>query len=137
MVGAGPTIGFDTKMGLGGGFMLTTSASASLLASYFDLSRRDVYFNSSVDTTGTHSVDLTTYGVVPMLDASIDLTRTFGNYYLAVGYTVSAALGGASTILTRRYDDIDGNTSPYGIERNDIINQGIYAKAGVIFGPSP
>jgi hypothetical protein len=132
MIGAGPTFGVASKLTVLPGLVLDGSASASLLAGYFDLSRHDSYNRLAV--TRTRHVDMDTYGVVPMLDASLSLTQRFGNAYLGVGYSLSAALGGAGTISTNGHDDVDTLSSPYRIERNDIINHAVYARVGLTFG---
>jgi hypothetical protein len=133
MIGLGPTAGISTTLDLWGtGLVLKSAASGSLLASRFNLSRSDVYQSGA--TTGTRSVDMTTYGVVPMVDTSIELGATFGRFYAGVGYTVSAALNGGRTILSSANDDVDGATSPYTTEGNDIINQGVFARASYTFG---
>ncbi len=133
MIGLGPTAGVDTTIDLWStGFVLKSTASASLLASRYKLTRTDVY--QSGTTTGTRSVDMTTYGVVPMFDTSIELGWSFGNWYAGIGYTVSAALNGGRTILSSGNDDVDGSTSPYTTEGNDVINQGVFARASYTFG---
>jgi Legionella pneumophila major outer membrane protein precursor len=135
MIGAGPTLGVAGSYDLAGtGWMIKSSASASLLLSRFKLSRRDL--QTTPTRAGFRNVDMTTYAAVPMLDATIKLSKAFGNLQLGVGYRVSAALGGARTILSLGNDDVDGATSPYKIEQNDIINQGVFAKASLAFGPA-
>jgi hypothetical protein len=138
MIGVGPTLGAESTLKLSAnGWALKGAASASLLASRFDLSRSDLYMANPA-TSATRSVDLTTYGVVPMLDASLELSWTSGSAYFGVGYAISAAMGGGRTIVIAGYDDVDGTTTPYAIESNDIINHGVFARAGYRFGgPAP
>ncbi len=134
MIGAGPTLGAGAEVRLTPSLTLSGAASASLLASYFDLSRRDVYVNNPAGTAAIRDVDLSTIGVVPMFDASVGLTQHFGRFYLGAGYTVSAALGGVRTINVNGWDDVDGATAPYQITSNDTIIHGVYARGGMVFG---
>ena len=134
MIGTGPTIGFGSTLNLtDNGWALKGSARRPCWPAASSLSRSDTDISGA--TGGGRSVDLTTYGVVPMLDASIELSKTYGNFYFGLGYTISAAFGGGRTLMANGTDDVDQLTAAYNIEKNDIINQGVFARAGYTFGP--
>ncbi len=138
MLGVGPTFGGESTIRLSsGGWSLSGAASASLLAGWFDLSRKDLY-KADPASSAMRNVSLDTFGFVPMLDASVELSKRFGRSQLGIGYTFSAALGGGRTLVPAGYDDVDGTTTPYAIEKNDVINHGFFARYSyALGGPNP
>lgn len=135
MWGVGPTVGAGVSVEILNGLKLSGEASASALYSKFDLSRRDAYTNASQNDTEIRQIEIDSHHVIPVVDASIGLSQRFGRFELGVGYTVSAWLGGARSISVRGWDDVDDETSPYRVTRDDIITHGIYANGRLAFGP--
>lgn len=136
MWGVGPTVGGGVTLSLPQGFALATSASASALYADFDVSRRDSYFNPRRGRTEIREVLLNTQDVVPVVDASVELKKSFGKVFASVGYTVSAWLGGARSIAVDGWDDIEDDTSAYVVESNNVIIHGVSARLGIKFGAS-
>jgi hypothetical protein len=135
MWGAGPMVGFGGELKLGRGITIASEASLSGAVAYYDLKRNETNFNSSLQREAFSNISADTYGFVPMVDASIDITKTWNDrYFLGFGYTVSAWLGGARSISIPGWDDVDDETTPFTIESDDLITQGIYVRAGVKFG---
>jgi len=131
MWGVGPTVGAGLTAVLTPGVTLSGSGSASALYADFDLSRSDTYVDTSAGTTGIRQVSLGTRQIVPVFDASLELSTQLGPVRASLGYTVSAWLGGARSIATAGGDDVDGTTAPYTINSDDLITHGVYARAGI------
>ncbi len=128
MWGAGPTVGGGLTAILTPGLALTGSASASALYGDFDLSRNDTYIKQG-GLTGIREVSLSTWEIVPVFDAALELSAQLGPFRASLGYTVSAWLGGARSVTVAGWDDVDGQTSPYIVKSNDIITHGVYLRA--------
>lgn len=135
MWGVGPTIGGGLSIALLHGLRLSGEASASALYSDFELSRRDAYTNQGAGDTEIRAVTIDQKALVPMFDASIGLSQAFGSLTLGVGYHVSATLGGARAVSVAARDDVNGDTTPYVVTRDDIIVHGVYARGSIKFGP--
>ncbi len=127
--GVGPTIGGGLSTPFAPGPKLTISASASAPISRFDLSRTNTYTDQCADQTERRAVTLDTSGVVPMFDASVELKAEQGRYFANLGYTASAWLGGARSIITPGWDDTTDETTPYTIRNEDLITRGVFVRA--------
>jgi hypothetical protein len=134
MWGVGPLVGAGLSYDLGRGFTISGDAAVSGVYAEYDLARDERNLNQSGPTLAFANIRADTHGVVPMVDASIDITKTWENdFYLGIGYMASAWLGGARSINVPGWDDIDDETSAYTIERDDIVVHGVYARAGLHF----
>lgn len=134
MRGIGPTLGAGMEMMVMPGLTLSASASASVLYADYDLSRRDAYFNETANDLEIRDISADHRDFVPVIDASVGVTRQWGAMELSLGYTVSAWLGGAKSITTNGWDDIDGDTTPYTIDSDNLITHGLFAKASWKWG---
>ena len=128
-------IGGGASFTLGRGFTIDGEASLAGAAAYYDLKRHESNFNDSLSRYAFSNIDVDTYGFVPMGDASIDITKRWGDkYYVGVGYAVSAWLGASRSISSPGWDDVDDETQSYTIESDDLLTQGIYVRTGFKFG---
>ena len=71
---------------------------------------------------------------MPVFDASVEFKAERGRYFASLGYTASAWLGGARSIVTPGWEDTDIRTSNYTVRRDDLITHGVFGKVGVKLG---
>jgi hypothetical protein len=132
MWGLGPMVGAGATFEFGQGFAISGGTSISGVYSKYDLTRNESNFNQSLARTATANFDVDTYGMVPIIDGSIDITKTWNNnFYVGLGYMASSWLGGSRSLSIPGWDDIDASTSPYTIEKDDIFVHGVYLRTGM------
>jgi hypothetical protein len=135
MLGLGPVFGSGGTWRFGD--ILSLSGDISLAAVYgdFTLKRNERNYNESLDRVAYSNIKVDSSGFVPMMDCSLELSaRLSRRCTCAVGYTVAASLGGARSISIPGWDDIDEETAPYTIKRDDIVSHGIYLRVCYLFG---
>lgn len=81
----------DLRLKLGSDWVLSGDTSISGVYAKFDLKRNERNYNSSLQRNAYSNIKVSSNGIVPMVDASLDISKNWNdNLVFGAGYTVSS-----------------------------------------------